>query len=365
MDQFRVSLLVLVVVLFAEAVSWFFFREFPPFLNRAHEDPVEFSESSHPLYSMLDPSLGYTFRSGYSIGAEDRKNLMFEALPAIAEDLGNGFIRYRHEGQGEPVVIVTLGNCSTDAHLFKGNWPLQLHRILASREIPHEIYNGAVSGYNSFQELTKLTRDVFKLRERVDFVISYNGFTDLPFTDDLVLGFSGVHPYQKSLIQQTAGQTASGAKPVVLPNTQYLFRWLKTAYFSPQVMNVQLGVRSDSTIEDYARNVRFMGAVAASQGAEFIHVIQALMVSEEQRDRSVSLSTTDDPGLDTSAREFFGKISDELRHHPFTYRLDDVLKGEQEVFYSLDVLSPKGQRLVASSMVEIMKKSPKWRYLKE
>jgi hypothetical protein len=365
MSQLRMSAVVLLSVLIIEILAWMSFGAFPPFLNRVSDSGAQFNESAHPLYSVLDPSLGYTFRTDYSVSADDKKNLMFEGISKSAENLGNGFVRYRHAGPGEPIVIVTLGNCSTDAHLFHGNWPWQLHELLISRGIPHEIYNGAVSGYNSFQELTKLTRDVFKLRDRIDFVVSYNGFTDVPGQEDVVRGFAGVHPYQQALLMQASGRSSVDRQPVVLPNTQRLVGSLKVAVSRRQQMEIQLGVQSESAVGDYVRNVRFMSAVVASQGAEMIHFIQPLAASGRQMDRSTSYSMEEDPGLESETREFFGRISEELRGHPHTYRIDGDLAEQQDVFYSFSQLAPKGQKLLAARVVEIMRKSPKWRFVRD
>lgn len=75
--------------------------------------------------------------------------------------------------------IVTLGGSTTDDAIYRGklrSWPQCLFdKLKSEKEIV--IYNAAVSGYTSCQEVLKLLRDVCALR--ADLIISFSGVNDL------------------------------------------------------------------------------------------------------------------------------------------------------------------------------------------
>lgn len=73
--------------------------------------------------------------------------------------------------------IAILGNSVTDPLFYpQKSWPEMLWETCSKQQIDVVIYNGAVTDYNSSNELFKLYRDVLLLKP--DIVISYSGIID-------------------------------------------------------------------------------------------------------------------------------------------------------------------------------------------
>lgn len=73
--------------------------------------------------------------------------------------------------------ILILGGSTSDQFYDQNNWPKQLYTRLKEGQYNFKIYNGAVAGYNSSQELLKLLRDIRIIRPHI--VISYNGVNEV------------------------------------------------------------------------------------------------------------------------------------------------------------------------------------------
>lgn len=104
---------------------------------------------------MLDVNLGYTYE-------------MNSKYPGI-------YIYGKN--QKEDYKIAVLGGSTSDSILDRKNrsWVEIMYKEYCHENIT--LFNGAVSGYDSAQETTKLFRDIIKLKP--DMVIVYDGFNDV------------------------------------------------------------------------------------------------------------------------------------------------------------------------------------------
>lgn len=119
---------------------------------------------------------------------------------SLGDEATPGFFRFGTEpGPGVPRVVV-LGGSTADPGAFVGtSWPEMLADIMAADGVEAAVYDGAVTGYTSAQELGKLLRDVPALRP--DVVVLYSGINN----NHLVAGLPYLTDYQARL-----GHTLSG-----------------------------------------------------------------------------------------------------------------------------------------------------------
>ena len=91
-----------------------------------------------------------------------------------------GFCEYRSfdgESADEVLRIVVLGNSAADPFFYRQtSWPEYLSQIYREKGKKCIIWNGAITDYNSGNELTKLIRDAIHLSP--DIIISYSGVID-------------------------------------------------------------------------------------------------------------------------------------------------------------------------------------------
>lgn len=88
-----------------------------------------------------------------------------------------GYAIFQNSHSPEALRILILGGSTSDPTLMNlKSWSEYLFDSLSSMEIPTVIYNGAVGGYTSSQELKKLMRDLPLLRPHL--VISLSGVND-------------------------------------------------------------------------------------------------------------------------------------------------------------------------------------------
>ena len=119
----------------------------------------------------IDPMLGYS-RSG-------------EELP--------GFKIYAGTADGAKKIIVLGG--STSDYSFGGykSWPELLHEKLTENNKNAIIYNGAIAGYFSAQEMIKVIRDCVSLHP--DVIITFDGINEA--IQQSLPGYPMYHPYSK------------------------------------------------------------------------------------------------------------------------------------------------------------------------
>lgn len=212
--------------------------------------------------------------------------------------------------------IVTLGGSTTADTAYRGkSWPQCLFD-----ELKHDreavIYNAAVPGFNSCQELLKLLRDVCALRP--DLVISFSGVNDLlasensnPFLSDYL---SSV--WEKLPIRHWGG------KDKQLPETEEL-KGFGFWYKMEEIMH----------------------SIASVFGFDFLCFAQPILYSQERltQERRWAFERIEDR---KSAIEF-RKRAGEVREDWFI-DLTDILDNYPEVFIDFMHVDEEGNRIIAN-----------------
>ena len=136
-----------------------------------------------------------------------------------------GYFIYETSTKAEPKLkILALGGSTTDgAFTNEKSWPKYFADQLQLLGIEVTVYNGGLIGYNSSQELLKLTRDITTINP--DIVISYSGINDFykgtnnfetPYTSPYATNciFSFISEYLPSVNQKETKTSMGNVKRV-------------------------------------------------------------------------------------------------------------------------------------------------------
>ena len=323
------------------------FRKYDLFYNAPQIDELNFR-----LFNVLDPVLGYASNSAFSPSETEIKQNFF-ATPDRIKTLGNGFVTFENRSEPKPIKIVILGESTSDPYLFNGNWPWSLHEILEQKKISHVIYNGAVSGYTSSQQLYKLIRDVLYL-DNPDIIIAFNGLTDVPATGDVVEGHVGVHVYQKFLFDVLSGNPPEGREPRFLPNSQFGIKQIFSKVLFQNRSFVQYGVGNVNALGTFVNNIKIMNAVCETKNISFFHFLGQIEQSPKQKDLTMYQSKIfqySDENV-ASVHEFFKKSEQLLKSEKYSVSLYNVLPADEPLFVDIGHLNPTGSKIIAEKIFQ-------------
>ena len=226
--------------------------------------------------------------------------------------------------------LIVLGGSTSDV-LFSSfkQWPRYLFEIAAENGVKNlEILCGAVSGYNSCNEVIKLIRDIGVLCP--DYVISYSGANDFyRGTMDALHPF--VSPYLNDVSKYTAGQNG---------------------------MTLTLGPTSDeNAVSVWLQNMKIMDAVCRLQGVNFCAFLQPTAFSG-----NVKLTTQEKRYLELRhsalTRRRFAMLQQEAarriieERNPHIHSLNDIFDGSTGIFYDHCHCGAVGNQLIAKAIFE-------------
>jgi hypothetical protein len=295
-------------------------------------DSAEPSFDQPGLYSKLDPLLGFAHDPDYKMTDLSRLKQIGIENPDLKK-LDNGFVLMEYLNDQVPLRIAILGACTSDSYLYHGGWPYRLHLLLKEKNISHQIYNGSVSGYNSFQSLAKLIRDVFSLKA-IGYVI-YVGPND--YSEYLVDRLSSEH--------QNFSFIKAGLADLGLTR---LFPFLQSSYD-----DVQLGVEETGYVTHSAQDIRYMKAISDINRAKFSFFVDVAPSTEQQIERAPWADEKDEK-LEHGIKDFLDQVGDALHDTDYTYFLGQYLPKDQKVFYDGFHLNEAGQTIVARAIAGIV-----------
>ncbi|MBC7540337.1 MAG: SGNH/GDSL hydrolase family protein [Bacteriovorax sp.] len=304
----------------------------------------DYSEIEHSLFGQLDPILGYAHNEKYKRKDTD-KELKISFNNNEYTHYSNGFVGLTYKANENPKRIVILGSSSTDPYLFAGNWALRFHDLLIKINIPHIIYNGAVSGYNSTQILNKLERDVFSLG-KIDLVISYLGGNDFIGNEDILENHPGIHPYQKRLFENIK---------ISLPADISEWNKLKFAiqqFIKKPAKDMQLGVINPDNSQNLVKNIQYMKAVCDVNEVAYMHVMEVVISNESQRINGTKLSSVNQ-GLEKNMSNFLGDVYLHLKKKNYVYSIQEKIPSNQKIFYDSVHLSEEGNAILAAQIFNL------------
>ena len=328
----KVLLVNLLIVLFllgiVEAGAYFFVQEKDKDIHS--EDSDYQAQLKH--FEVYDPLLGWTYGP--------------EAAELRQLDYHKGYILYGHDNMAEPdaIRVVVFGGSTSDSTLDPSPWVADFYEELKVEFGKVILFNGAVGGYNSHQELLKTIRDMHFLLP--DLVISYNGANEIakgdqfqPFVSEYELEISKKlvrssqisFPYTLSAARILKGQNFLGLKGPFLGPPNFL-----------------------SKHKQWVSNLSLMKAVAKQNGSMYHAFLQPVLglgkYQPSERENEIlgrEWTAIHNPG-------FYIPAIAETKKYEFMTDMTEALDGLKEVYFDDCHLKPYGNKVIADQVSKLI-----------
>ena len=290
-----------------------------------------FLEAYEQVLPSLDPHLGYAH------------DMDLEAKKAYTQGytLFEGIIALGPTDRQDVLRVVTLGGSTTDGAQFDGNWPHRLYEIFQREGIPAVVFNAAVGGYTTSQELLRFIRDVIPLHPHV--VVSYSGVNENRGTDT---GYRMVHPYQVDLMTQIFQRSQLGWLPNMITHA-------KERMGIPIVKGIYHGVTfKGSPARHWEKNQRSMWALANEFDISFLAILQPSLGLGAYNPSAQEREMIREQNLPLDA-DFYTEAATIVEKLPFAVSFVDVLDGRSGVYLDYCHLTDGGNSVVAREVFEL------------
>lgn len=269
---------------------------------------------------MVDPLLGYT-RSA-------------EGCP--------GIVTYGEPAGERDFIVLVLGNSTSDSSTANLNsWPYYLHTEL-SKICKQNIvvYNGAISGYHSGQELLKLCRDGLDLRPSI--VVSFDGVTEMGGMDTTVKRRKLVQKYQWRMWENIM------ECPGAIPDSLHM-RNLK-----------KLSAGMEETLRDsevWINNERKMHAICEEFDVKYIGCLQPMIARGCILDTEIR-ALLEDMGVNEEYYRiqnlFLDDAIEQMREYDYLKNLTMLFDGKDNVYHDSIHYSERGNQLIADAVADLI-----------
>lgn len=243
----------------------------------------------------------------------------------------------------KPIRIVTLGNSATYANYkcTMRSWSEILFEKL-TETYNVEIICGGINGYNSYDELIGLIRDVISYSP--DFVISYSGVNDMGF----VAGIEN-YPYVKPIRKSHA---------ICLKNEYKKKEGEKIGD------DVSYGVKNHSKDYDvWLSNMRMMSAICKEFGIVFLSILQPTIIQEKYKLSAreefmfcKKFQTDYAVEMIKYISDFYDGCRKKMKDYDYIYDFSNAFEGKSGLFFDPVHVSESGNCLVATKILEILEK---------
>ena len=224
-------------------------------------------------------------------------------------------------------------------------------RLMAGDNVEAEVLNGGVAGYSSNQELLKFTRDVLPLK--ADWVLCLEGVNEAGHFHSSQ-NFPMVHPYQKALFEEIAGEHPSP----LLPNTLAAAGSL-LAGGQRSIESAQFGTATDiSPAQQWEKNIRAMHAIAEEFGVEHIVFLQPLLGYGKYTMSAQEAEWLEKKGeaYPRKIAEFYDEAKEICKRYPYCIDLTDAFENETEVYINPRHQNVHGSQALAKAIWGHLKK---------
>lgn len=227
--------------------------------------------------------------------------------------------------------IVVLGNSATDPLFYPQKaWPEMLWEKCMEKQIPVTICNGAITDYNSSNELIKMLRDIIAMKP--DIVISYSGFID--FRE-----YVPEYPYLNLNLMRTSRE------------------WEKN-----QDREVIYGIKDQrSAYERWINNEKMMHQICQVHQISFYGVLQP-WIGSEYENPCVKLKTWSEhywkiafpqfENLVENAKEFKEKIRYDIEENSWLFDFTDIFSEieDAEIYFDSIHVNEYGNEVVSEKI---------------
>ncbi len=238
-------------------------------------------------------------------------------------------------GKKESRKIVVLGNSATDPLFYpQKSWTEMLWEECKANQIDITIYNGAITDYNSTNEVIKLFRDVLLLKP--DTVISYSGIIDFR-------QYVPEYPYLNLNLMRTGSKWERDNEKEVI----YGIKDRRSAY------------------ERWMSNEKIMHEICTMNGISFYGILQP-WIGSDCMDAGEKLQIWSDyywqivfPQFDNyihNATEFKEKIQIEIKENKWLYDFTNIFSEveDSEIYFDSIHVNEYGNYIVAQAFGKIL-----------
>ena len=293
--------------------------------DEGNEKPFLLNYVSLKSNTPLHPLLGWSHNIG--------------AFPDQINQYSLGFTYFRTDSVGsrKPIRIAVVGGSTSDNNYQNEAWPRFLAQELRQNGYSAEIYNGAVRGYSSSQELLKVVSEVVVLKP--DIIISYSG------VNERIVGDQQQHPYitefETKLYDMFAGKPSS----TFFPNLVACMGRLRKK-MGLEKGKVDLGiVNENSFAQQWINNMKMMKGISDQLGIKFVAFLQPTLgigrytISEEEREYMVQ-GYPDFP-------LFYDEAIPLSKECDFIVDFTDVFEFEKNLYWDECHVTLEGNRIVS------------------
>jgi len=246
----------------------------------------------------------------------------------------------------QPLKVFITGGSTSDMTLKSPNWINDLQQIFTRHDINAVLYCGAVCGYNSWQEFSKLVRDGLPLKP--DIHISYSGANDCSINVGYVTNYENEF-YQAAMRQQTLSP--------IMPSTVYLFKsLLPVNYGGVQIKKTE----SPQPLYFWEQNMRLMSGTALKNGYHFMGILQPVLGQGNYRQSNAAeADSAGKMGRSILFQSYYPQAAEYVLHEDttlfdFTHIFDTV---QGQVFVDYCHIDGDYQKTVAQNVFEQMLKA--------
>ncbi len=231
--------------------------------------------------------------------------------------------------------IVILGNSATDPLFYpQKSWPEMLWEKTREDAAEITLFNGAITDYNSSNEVIKMFRDVLMLQP--DIVVSYSGFID--FRE-----YVPEHPYLNLNLMRTSTKWQNDSKKEVIyglrDSRSAYERWIDNEKIMYQICQLH--------------HIRFFGVLQPWIGSECENPCEKLQV---WFDNYWSVSFPQFDRLLENAREFKKRISTDAEQFKWLSDFTDIFSEieDSDIYFDSIHVNEQGNQIVSERIGELL-----------
>jgi hypothetical protein len=238
--------------------------------------------------------------------------------------------------------IAVLGGSTSDSMLapFK-SWVQIFYEDYCEKKRGISVFNGAIGGYNSTQELLKLMRDMVHLKP--DMIIVYDGYNDARDAGRGVVN-SFAFPYMMDIFGVINGRVQNCDSPVNRIDVEKL--WTGISF-------------QKNVVGNWLKNIEYMHAVAQINNIKFVAFLQPMLPSKKKlnlHEKSIMRMIEDTyPGVVIAAAKEFRNQGRQMQNDfEYMYDLSGIF-DDDDVYMDICHVYENGNRIIAKNIYEIIR----------
>jgi len=278
-------------------------------------------------YTEIDPLLGWAMPKSEL----NKKNIESKYNCAVLRNIINT--------KSDTLIIFITGGSTSDIALFSYNWPSYLFKKLIGKNINIIIFNGAVAGYGSSQELLKFVRD--GLSTSPEIYISYSGANE------------NVEPYYVSGYSYELFSNYKNnfrRESFILPNLVFLIK--KTFHLERNNISLKQNPKIVPS-EQWLKNESIMNSISESKNIKFYGILQPVAGIANLKPNE---NNTDIDNRINEYQDFYPKIkSDLLKNKPnYLFDFTNIFNKIEKPFLDDCHVKEEYQHIIADSLFQLI-----------